>query len=154
MDREVVRCTTRPGPELEGVERSVARPVAQFPVQPSRPRRRQWKKRPSPRLRRLRVFPARLFRLQDGAAVRLFELLARLRRPAAQMRPVVRHGASRADPSAGAARGGLHAGRAAAARAGPDRNADRTASRYSGRYGRKTAAAAAEAEAPDELWRI
>ena len=33
--------------------------------------------RPSPRLRRLRLLFARLFRIQDGAAVRLFELLAR-----------------------------------------------------------------------------
>ena len=43
------------------------------------------------RLRRPSVFPARLFRLQDGAAVRLLELLARRRRPAAEML----HGSSR-----------------------------------------------------------
>ena len=35
---------------------------------------------PSPRLRRLRLLPARLFCIQDGAAVRLLELLARQRR--------------------------------------------------------------------------
>ena len=37
----------------------------------------------SPRLRRPSVLPARLFRVQDGAAVRLLEVLARRRRPAA-----------------------------------------------------------------------
>ena len=58
-----------------------ARPVAQFPVQPSRPRRRRDEDDPAPRLRRPAVFPARLFRLQDGPAVRLLEVLARRRRP-------------------------------------------------------------------------
>jgi len=35
---------------------------------------------PAPRLRRLRLLPARLFCVQDGVARSLFELLARLRR--------------------------------------------------------------------------
>ena len=39
-----------------------------------------------PRLRRSGLFPARLFRVQDGPAVRLLELLARRRRQAAEMR--------------------------------------------------------------------
>ena len=52
------------------------------------------------RLRRLRLFPARLFRFQNGAAVRLFELLARHGRQAAEMLPMVRHRSSRGNASA------------------------------------------------------
>ena len=56
----------------------------------------------SPRLRRPSVFPARLFRVQDGAAVRLLEVHARRRRQGAEVPAVVEHseprGASR--PSA------------------------------------------------------
>ena len=43
-----------------------------------------------PRLRRPGVFPARLFRLQDGTAVRLFEMLARRRRQPAEVLRLVR----------------------------------------------------------------
>ena len=45
----------------------------------------EMKHRHAPRLRRPAVFPARLFRLQDGAAVRLLEVHARRRRPAAEV---------------------------------------------------------------------
>ncbi len=44
MDREAVRRAARPGPELEGLVRGAARPLAQFPVQLSRPQRRQRRK--------------------------------------------------------------------------------------------------------------
>ena len=44
-----------------------------------------------PGLRRPALLPARLFRLQARPAVRLFGLLARRRRPAAAMLPVVQH---------------------------------------------------------------
>ena len=68
-----------------------ARPVAQCPVQLSGSRRRRCGDAVPSRLRRLRLFPARLFRLQDGAAVRLLELLARRRRRAAEVLRVVQH---------------------------------------------------------------
>ena len=58
-----------------------------------------------PRLRRSGVFLARLFRVQDGAAIRLLELLARRRRPCAEMLHVVDQSQS--------ARGGAAAGLAA-----------------------------------------
>src|ERR1035437_806400 len=102
MDREAIRRTARPGSVLEGLVRIAARPIPQFPVQLSRTRRRQNANQPAPRLRRLRLLPARLFCVQDGAAVRLFELLARLRRQAAEVLSVVRRGASRG-PAAAAA---------------------------------------------------
>ena len=116
--------------------------------------------RPSPRLRRLRLLPARLFRLQDGTAVRLFELLARLRRQAAQMLPVVRHRASRSDASAAAARTGHpHRPRPPPPRRRPRRRLlglfDR--SQHAGRTPapvRRRTPGAAEAEAPDQFRRI
>src|ERR1700676_3036351 len=104
MDGEAVRRAARPGSELEGLARSAARPIPQFPVQLSGTRRRQCAVRPAPRLRRLRLLPARLFCIQDGTAVRLYELLARLRRQAAAVLPVVRRRASRGYASASAAR--------------------------------------------------
>ena len=45
----------------------------------------------SPRLRRPSVLLARVFRVQDGAAVRVLEVLARRRRPAAEVPAVVEH---------------------------------------------------------------
>ena len=50
------------------------------------------------RLRRPAVFPARLFRVQDGAAVRLLEVLARRRRPGAALPAVVQHSEPRSAP--------------------------------------------------------
>src|SRR5882757_10903722 len=102
MDRKAVRRAARPEPGLEGLVRSAARSIPQFPLQPSRPKRGQDTDWLSPRLRRLRLFPARLFRVQDGAAVRLFELLARIRRQSAEVLSVVRRRASRGDASAAA----------------------------------------------------
>ena len=61
-------------------------------------------------LRRRSLFPARLFRLQDGAAVRLFEMHARRRRPGAEMPAVVEHRERGAHFRA--ARGASPAGRA------------------------------------------
>ena len=52
------------------------------------------------------VLPARLFCLQDGATVRLLQLLTWHRRQGAQVLPVVRHGASRGHTSAAASRTG------------------------------------------------
>ena len=49
----------------------------------------------SPRLRRPAVLPARVFRVQDGAAVRVLEVLARRRRRAAEVPRVVEHSESR-----------------------------------------------------------
>ena len=91
LDRKAVRCAARRRSVVESVARSAARPVAQFPVRLSR-RRRRWRHGAgAARLRRLCVFSARLFCLQDGIAVRLFELLARLRWRAAEVLSVVRH---------------------------------------------------------------
>ena len=60
-------------------------PIAQYAVQSSGSPRRRDGARHSPRLRRPSVFPARLFRVQDGTAVRVCEMLARRRRPAAEV---------------------------------------------------------------------
>ena len=65
--------------------------IAQFPVQPFGPARGREGARHSPRLRRPSLLPARLFRVQDGAAVRVLEVHARRRRPAAEVPPVVEH---------------------------------------------------------------
>ena len=51
------------------------------------------------RLHRHGVLSARLFRIQDGPAVRLFEVLARRRRHAAEVLPVVQHSESRRSAS-------------------------------------------------------
>ena len=89
MDREAVRRAARRGAVVAGAARSAARSIAQFPVRPSGPARRRDRDDRSPRLRRPAVLPARLFRLQDGIAVRLLEVLARRRRPAAEVLRVV-----------------------------------------------------------------
>ena len=60
------------------------------------------------RLRRRSLLPARVFRLQDGAAVRLREMHARRRRPAAEVPAVVEHregGAAAGAAAAGATNG-------------------------------------------------
>src|SRR3954447_2328346 len=118
MDRQTVRRTAGAEPGLEGLVRSAARSVPQLPLQPSRPQRGQDPDRLKARLRRLRLFPARLFRLQDGAAVRLLELLARGRRQSAEVLSMVRRRTSRSDAPAATARSGWRSGecRAAAAR--------------------------------------
>src|SRR6516164_8279996 len=103
MDRKTLRRATGPESGLEGLVRGAARPVAQFPVQLSRTQRRHDANRPASRLRRLRLLPARLFCLQDGTTIRLFELLARLWRQAAEVLPVVRRRASGSHASASAA---------------------------------------------------
>ena len=82
MDREAVRRAARRGAVVAGVACSAARPIAQFPVQPSGSRRRPDEDDPAPGLRRPAVLLARVFRVQDGIAVRLFEVLARRRRQA------------------------------------------------------------------------
>src|SRR5258708_22789539 len=155
MDREAVRRAARPGSELEGLVRSAARPISQFPVQLSGTKRRQNANWSSPRLRRLRLFPARLFCIQDGAALRLFELLSRFRRQAAEVLPVVRRRASRGHASAPSA---LLTGR----RAGGPRRSARVDSDRAGvvwpiaaaRRATRSAACkgiSAHAEAPDEF---
>ena len=60
--------------------------------------------RRSPRLRRPSLLPARLFRLQDGAAVRLREVHARRRRRGAAVPGVVEHPERGAAPHAAAGR--------------------------------------------------
>ena len=89
------------------------------------------------------------FCLQDGIAVRLFELLARHRRPAAQVLPVVQHRTSGADAS-GAAAGARSRGRsdrrlrrAAAATAAEPVAADVRAAAAATDAGCRTRAAAA-----------
>src|ERR1700736_6064538 len=104
MDRKTVRRAARPEHGLEGLVRSAARPVTQLPLQPSRPQRGQDTDRLASRLCRLRLFPARLFRVQDGAAVWLFELLARRRWKSAEVLPVVRRRTPRGNASAAATR--------------------------------------------------
>ena len=79
-----------------------------FLLQPSGSQRRLDEDVHPPRLRRPAVFPARLFRVQDGAAVRLREVHARRRRRAAEVLRVVEHPESRA--AADAAREELDAG--------------------------------------------
>ena len=85
MDREAVRRAARGGAVVEGAARGAARSIAQFPVQPSGSRRGRDGADHSPRLRRPSLLLARVFRLQDGAAVRLLEMLARRRRQAAEV---------------------------------------------------------------------
>ena len=104
MDRKAVRWAARPGAVVEDVGRGAARPFPQHAVQLSGSRRRQSAESHAPRLRGFRLFLARLFRIQDGPAVRLFELLARQRRRAAEVLPVVRHRASRSHAPGAAAR--------------------------------------------------
>jgi hypothetical protein len=103
----------------------------------------------------------RLFCLQDGAAVRLFELLAWFRRQTAEVLPMVRRRASRSHASASATRSGRR-GRSR----GPDSgsaaaNAEPVAVVWpggaSGRATRDNATcegASAEAEASNKFWRI
>ena len=69
---------------------------AQFPAQPYGSQRRLDEDVHSAGLRRPSVLPARLFRVQDGAAVRLREVHARRRRRAAEVLRVVEHPESRA----------------------------------------------------------
>ena len=94
-----VRCAGRPGADLARDGQGGARPLAQFPVRLFGSARRQH--RHAPRLRGLPVLPAHLFLLQAGAAVRLFGLLARLRRPPAEMPGVDEHSGSGAFARAG-----------------------------------------------------
>ena len=77
LDREAVRRAARRGAVVAGAARGAARPVAQCPVQPSGPARGPDGADHSPRLRRPSVLPARVFRVQDGAAVRIREVHAR-----------------------------------------------------------------------------
>src|SRR6516164_5462420 len=99
VDREIVRCAARHRTVVEGLARSPARSIAESFVRLFRSRRRQRHDKPSPRLRRLCLFLACIFCIQNGTAVRLFELLAQR-----QVLPVVQHRASRSDPSAAATR--------------------------------------------------
>ncbi len=69
---------------MAGAACRAARSRAQPAAQSSRPARRLHQSLHPPRLRRPAVFPARLFRLQDGPALRLREMHAwRRRQPAA-----------------------------------------------------------------------
>ena len=91
LDREIVRRAARRAAVVEGDARGVARSVAQPAVQPFRSTRGREGAYRSARLRRRSLLPARLFRLQDGAAVRLFEMQSRRWRPGAEMSAVVEH---------------------------------------------------------------
>ncbi len=88
VGRKTVRRAAQFRAVVAGALSGAARPLAQRAVQLSRRRRRRSADGAAARLRRPRLFPARLFRLQDGTAVRLFELLARRRRPPAALRRV------------------------------------------------------------------
>ena len=72
----------------------VARSNTQLPVQPFGPRRRSEGADRAARLRRPSIFFACIFCLQDGAAVRILEMLARRRRTAKMLR-VVEHSEAR-----------------------------------------------------------
>ncbi len=89
---------------MEDVGRGAARPFPQHAVQLSGSGRRQSAESHAARLRGFRLFLARVFRIQDGFAVRLFELLARQRRCAAEVLSVVRHRASRSHAPGASAR--------------------------------------------------
>src|SRR6202035_4149683 len=101
VDPKTVRCAAQRGTVVADAARRAARPVAQYAVQLSGRRRRRSVGADQPRLRRSCVLLARLFRLQEGAAVRLLELLARRRRPRAEMLLVADQSQS---PRRGAAR--------------------------------------------------
>src|SRR5262245_10251072 len=88
LDREAVRRSARCGAVVAGVARGGARPLAQFPFQPSRPQRRR-QNLSSSRLRRSSLHLASVLRVQDGAALRLLEVLARRRRPRADLPAMV-----------------------------------------------------------------
>ena len=85
VDPKTVRRAARRRTVVADAARRAARSIAQYAVQLSGRRRRRSIGADQPRLRRSGLFLARLFRLQDGTAVRLFELLARRRRPRAEM---------------------------------------------------------------------
>ena len=74
--------------------------------------------RHSTRLRRPPLLPARLLRLQDGAAVRVLEMLARRRRQAAAMPRVVEHSEGGASSRAARTKHGVRRCVAAASSAG------------------------------------
>ena len=78
VDRDALRRAPRLRAVVEGDARGAARPIAQRALRLFDLRGRE-RAHPSARLRRRSLFPARLFRLQDGAAVRLFEMHARRR---------------------------------------------------------------------------
>ena len=96
LAREAVRRSDRRRAVMAGAARGAARPFAQHPVQSSGSQRRLDEDGAAPRLRRPAVFPARVFLVQDGAAVRLREVHARRRRPRADLPAVVQHPESRA----------------------------------------------------------
>jgi hypothetical protein len=74
MDREAVRRAARHGAVVEGAARGAARSSAQHAVQPLRPARGPDRAVHPARLRRPAVLPARVFRVQDGPAVRIREV--------------------------------------------------------------------------------
>ena len=96
LDREAVRRAGRRHALMEGVARGAARSLPQSPVQPPRPARRLDGHDRSSRLRRSSLLLARLFRLQDGLAVRIHEMHARRRRRRAEVPRMVEHSESRA----------------------------------------------------------
>ena len=111
VDRETLRRAAQRSAVVEGDARGAARSVAQPPLRPSRPARGPEGPSHSARLRRRSLFPARLFRLQDGPAVRLLEMHARRRRPAAALPAMVEHrqGGAAADAArAGTVGDGAH----------------------------------------------
>ncbi len=84
---------------MAGLACRAARSFAQSSVQSSRTERRPDRHVHPSRLRRSSLFPARLFRLQDGPALRLREMHARRRRRGAAMPGLVEY------PERGAAPG-------------------------------------------------
>src|SRR5260370_23795912 len=91
LDREAFRRPSGCRAVVAGAARGAARPVPQFPIQSFGSWGRRDESRPSPRLRRPSVLPARILRVQDGAAIRVLELLSRWLRNAAVLPAVVQH---------------------------------------------------------------
>ena len=117
LDREAVRRAARRIAVVARTACRAARSHPQCPVQSSRPERRPDRPLHSSRLRRPSLFPARLFRVQDGTALRLREMHARRRREAAALPGLVEYPERRAAP--GRARGHHRRGRRSGARLTP-----------------------------------
>src|SRR5205823_7975111 len=88
LDREAVRRSAGRGAVVAGAARGGARPLAQFPVQSSGAQRRRQDLPPSG-LRRSSLHLTRLLRVQDGAALRVLEVLAWWRRQGAELPAMV-----------------------------------------------------------------
>ena len=91
VDRKTVRRAARRGAVVAGAARGAARPLAQFPVQLSGPRRRRDEDRPASRLRRPPYFLRAYFAFKMGLPFGYLEMLARRRRQPAECCGMVQH---------------------------------------------------------------